>query len=102
MSNFASVTEMNTVSRVAEVSKAVPIQNVSGMIAEFEEKLEGFYAEFAEKILGDYQQMRASYMQDYQQNLDANTSRKDDRLTEVTGEIEAQEQLIQQQRQKKA
>ena len=54
MSNRASFSEMNTVSKVIEVSPTVPVQNVQCMISEFESKLEGFYAEFAEKILADY------------------------------------------------
>ena len=90
MSNRASVSEMNTVSKVIEVSPPVPAQNVQYIISDFETKLEGFYTEFAEKILADYQQMRSSYMQDYQTNLDANTSRKDDRIADVTQEIELQ------------
>ena len=90
MSNRASVSELTKISRVAEVSPAVPVQSINPMIVEFEQKLDGFYQEFAEKIIADYQQMRASYMQDYQQNLDANTSRKDDRIGEVQLEIEAQ------------
>lgn len=34
--------------------------------------------------------MRNSYMGDYQDNLDANTSRKEDRITEVSHEISSE------------
>lgn len=36
--------------------------------------------------------MRNSYMTDFQGNLDNNTSRKDERITEVNGEIDCAEQ----------
>ncbi len=38
--------------------------------------------------------MRNSYMVDYQTNLDQNTSRKDDKITEVSQEIETQNSSI--------
>ena len=38
--------------------------------------------------------MRNSYMGEYQTNLDQNTSRKDDKITEVSQEIETQNSSI--------
>lgn len=45
--------------------------------------------------------MRNSYMTEYQTNLDMNTSRKEDRITEVTGEIDVQNSLIETQQSQK-
>jgi len=33
--------------------------------------------------------MRESYMQEYQMNLDQNTSRRDDKITEISIELES-------------
>ena len=39
----------------------------------------------------DYQHMRDCYMNDYQTNLDLNTTRRDDKVTEIYMEIANQE-----------
>jgi len=39
--------------------------------------------------------MRESYMQEYQMNLDQNTSRRDDKITEISIELESQNSQMQ-------
>ena len=46
--------------------------------------------------------MRNSYMVEYQTNLDQNTSRKDDKITEVSQEIETQNSSIKELKDQKA
>lgn len=46
--------------------------------------------------------MRNSYMTDFQGNLEHNTSRKDERITEVNGEIEMAQKELEKSQKKKA
>jgi hypothetical protein len=47
------------------------------------------FAEFKDELVMEYAQMRGCYMGEYQGNYDQNTSRKDDKITEMNTAITA-------------
>ena len=95
MSNFAGKSEMTKMSKVAEVSPSVPVGDTSRAIQTFSMVFDRLYNQFSEQLVKEYAQMRNSYMVEYQSNLDQNTSRKEDKISEVSTEIQHQEESIQ-------
>lgn len=88
MSNFARKSEITKLSKVAEVSAPIPVGDTSRAISSFAIAFDRLYASFSEQIVKEYEQMRNNYMNEYQSNYDMNTSRKGDRISEVSTEIE--------------
>lgn len=95
MSNFARKSEVTKVSRVAEVSAPIPVGDTSRAISTFSMVFDRLYSDFSDSLVKEYAQMRNSYMVEYQSNYDMNTSRKGDKISEVSGEIENQIKCIQ-------
>jgi hypothetical protein len=88
MSNFARKSDHTKISRVAEVSAPIPVGDTSRAISTFAMVFDRLYADFSESLVKEYAGMRNSYMVEYQSNYDLNTSRKGDKITEVSTEIE--------------
>ena len=95
MSNFARKSDHTKISRVAEVSAPIPVGDTSRAISTFAMVFDRLYADFSESLVKEYAGMRNSYMVEYQSNYDLNTSRKGDKITEVSTEIENQVKTIQ-------
>jgi hypothetical protein len=62
------------------------VENVR-IVKAFAVQFDRNYSEFSDKLCAAYRDMRESYMQEYQMNLDQNTSRRDDKITEISIDI---------------
>lgn len=62
------------------------VENVR-IVKAFAVQFDRNYSEFSDKLCVAYRDMRESYMQEYQMNLDQNTSRRDDKITEISIDI---------------
>ena len=77
-------------SAVVVVSPPLPVPETSRSILNFGHCYDRLYAEFKEELVQEYAMMRGCYMGEYQGNYDLNTSRKEDKISEMNAAITAQ------------
>ena len=65
------------------MSPPLPIPETSRSIQTFGLIYDKLFAEFKDELVQEYYQMRGGYMGEYQENYDMNTSRKEDKITEM-------------------
>lgn len=63
-------------------------------MAAFKMNYDRLYREFQEKLIQEYAGQRTSYMSEYQENFNQNSSRRDDKLTEMSQTIVVKEDEI--------
>ena len=90
----SSVAKVTKVSKIAAVSPPVAVPETSRSIQTFGLQYDKLYAEFHQELVMEYAQMRGAYMGEYQGNYDQNTSRKDDKITEMNMAIQAKVNYI--------
>jgi hypothetical protein len=83
--------EEETFEEFTRVSAAVHTEDTSHFISQFSMYLDEHFDTLREGALREYQQMRSAYMSEYQSNFELNTSRKEDKMTEVSNEIDSQD-----------
>lgn len=94
VSREAHKSEATKVSAVAVVSPPLPIPETSRSIQNFYVIYDHLFAEFKDELVQEYGQMRGCYMGEYQENYEQNTSRKEDKIGEMNGAIQAQSDYI--------
>lgn len=90
----AHKSEATKVSAVAMVSPPLPVPETSRSIQTFNMTYDKLFAEFQQELVAEYSAMRAGYMHEFQENFDLNTSRKDERISEMNLIIKAQNEYI--------
>lgn len=83
-----------TITKVAQVSEIVRVEDTTKFNSIFAIACDHNYMRFKEQLLREYQLMRTNYMHEYQSNYELNSKRQEDRLTEVTNEINSQDREI--------
>ena len=74
----------------AQVSARVALVETSRSVQTFKMTYDRLFRKFQEKLIEHYSGMRGGYMSEYQLNYDQNSSRRDNRLTEMNSAIDAQ------------
>ena len=72
---------------MATISPPLPVPETSRSIQNFYIVYDKLYAEFRQELVQEYAQMRGCYMGEYQDNYEQNTSRRDDRVSEMNRAI---------------
>ena len=52
------------------------------------------FKQFQDQLVHEYSNMRSTYMSEYQVNFDQNSSRRDDKISEMNMAIDSQENYI--------
>ena len=55
---------------------------------------DNLFKRFQEQLIEEYGKMRSTYMSEYQQNFDMNSSRRDDKISEMNMAIDTREDYI--------
>lgn len=79
---------------MAQVSEPVPLNEQTPFVQTFSLTYDRLFRNFLENLINEYGQMRGSYMGEYQNNFNQNTSRSNDKITEMSLAIESQESYI--------
>ena len=81
-------------SAVAHVSPTIHYQESSRSIQAFGMIYDKLFSQFQEQLAREYGQMRNNYMSEYQVNFNQNSSRRDDKISEMNLAIESKEEKI--------
>jgi len=90
VSKEAHNSEVTALPPIAVISPIQPPPETSRSIQTFSYVYDKLFAEFKDEVVQEYGGMRGSYMGEYQGNYDLNTSRKEDKITEMHMAIKAQ------------
>lgn len=94
VSKEAHKSTVTKVSQVAVVSPPIALQETSRSIQTFSLVYDKLFKQFQEQLITEYTNMRTTYMSEYQYNFDQNSSRRDDKISEMNLAIENQENYI--------
>ena len=76
------------------ISQTIEAPDTSRIQQAFAMQYDTVFAEFKQKLVLEYAAMRSKYISEYQNNYEQNTSRKEEKIFEVSQEIESQDGKI--------
>lgn len=79
---------------VVTVSQTIVLQETSRSIQTFNLVYDRLFRQFQENLINEYANMRSTYMSEYQTNFNQNSSRRDDRISEMNLALESQDNYI--------
>ena len=79
-SSYTKFTDKAGVSEVVELDEKLTSRSVQT----FKMNYDRIYRQFREQLLAEFTAARSSYMSDYQDNLNQNSSRREDRVAEMS------------------
>lgn len=96
VSEEAHKSTVTKVSKVAEVSATIALNEAvtTRSVKNFSSMYDRIQAEFQQKLVEAYSKMRITYMEDFQENFNQNSSRRDDKISEMMQSISHQENCI--------
>ena len=101
VSNIAGRSEVTKVSKVAEVSAIVPVEDTSKFTSQFNAAMQENFERFREAIHEEYARMRSHTMAEYQTNYEINCAKKTQKIADVVNEIQTLDESIVQMKENK-